>query len=395
MRHLFPHLLVAAVLFGTACTDHPSDPVVPPPPESNPVSPALARQERLARSIALTLNQPQVREAFLSAMDASPHAEKKVHFQWLLAANAGWLRTVMAREARVTPQALDQDAAAAQALEVYFPVPEHRARWRGEGDLLVATAITDADTPVAFDRQGRRTTLDPARPPTVPVLALVPAEQRFSGPHPTVELEGDGYSTNAAGPSTGLYMTSAAFTQTFESWLKGSPEFETHVLAPGGAGAALVTKQCAGEHAGGPYSYDQNGKTWSGTVMLYSQTQLDQFKISYPNQGLRIVVVEDDDTACVIKTNGSRLTDLLKRVDELYSQWTGGVDGQSPVGKYFSKATSVFNVVAGIGNFLTTNDDIVGTAIEDVVAGVTWPGSNWIVKGENSVTNGGLRLEMR
>ncbi|MEK6687914.1 MAG: hypothetical protein AABZ01_05570, partial [Gemmatimonadota bacterium] len=198
-----------------------------------------------------------------------------------------------------------------------------------------------------------------------------------------------------SGPSAGLYMTYAAFTQTFESWLKGAPEFETHVLAPGGASSALVTKQCAGEHAGGPYVYDQNDKTWNGTVLLYSQTQLDQFKVLYPNQGLRIVVVEDDDTACVIKTNGTRLTDMLKRVDELYRQWTGGVDNQTPWGKYFSKATSVFNVVTGIGNFLTTNDDIVGTAIEDVVAGISWPGSNWIVKGENNVTNGGIRLEMR
>ena len=177
--------------------------------------------------------------------------------------------------------------------------------------------------------------------------------------------------------------------------MKGSPEFETHILAPGAAGSALVTKQCAGEHAGGPYVYDQNDMTWSGTVLLYSQTQLDQFKVLYPSQGLRIVVIEDDDTACVIKTNGTRLTDMLKRVDELYRQWTGGVDNQTPWGKYFSRATSVYNVVTSIGNFLTTNDDIVGTAIEDVVAGISWPGTNWIVKGENNVTNGGIRLEMR
>ena len=399
MRHLTRRLLTMAALLGAACTEQsPSDPIAPTPPEEPiPISPAQARQERLARSIALTLNQPQVRQAFLSAMDASPHPERKVHFQWLLAANAGWLRGIMARESRVTEGTLDRDAAEALALEVYFPVPEHRARWRGEGDLLVATAIRDSDAPVAFDRQGRRLVLDPSRPPSTPVLALVPAEQRFSGPFPTIEIEGDGVGGNATGPgpSAGLYMTYAAFTQTFESWLKGAPEFETHILAPGGASSALVTKQCAGEHAGGPYVYDQNDKTWNGTVLLYSQTQLDQFKVLYPNQGLRIVVVEDDDTACVIKTNGTRLTDMLKRVDELYRQWTGGVDNQTPWGKYFSKATSVFNVVTGIGNFLTTNDDIVGTAIEDVVAGISWPGTNWIVKGENNITNGGIRLEMR
>jgi hypothetical protein len=32
--------------------------------------------------------------------------------------------------------------------------------------------------------------------------------------------------------------------------------------------------------------------------------------------------------------------------------------------------------------------------VEDVVVGQFYPGANWIVKGENNVTNGYIKLEM-
>jgi hypothetical protein len=63
--------------------------------------------------------------------------------------------------------------------------------------------------------------------------------------------------------------------------------------------------------------------------------------------------------------------------------------------KYFKKAKALQSIFNAIASLITTNDEIVGTAIEDAVAGQTWPGANWIVKGENNVTNGGIRLEMR
>jgi hypothetical protein len=37
----------------------------------------------------------------------------------------------------------------------------------------------------------------------------------------------------------------------------------------------------------------------------------------------------------------------------------------------------------------------VGNAVQDAVAGEYKTGYNWIVKGENNVTNGALKLEMR
>jgi hypothetical protein len=46
-------------------------------------------------------------------------------------------------------------------------------------------------------------------------------------------------------------------------------------------------------------------------------------------------------------------------------------------------------------SFITTQDDLIGSAIEAVVVGQSYPGANWIVKGENNATNGWLKLEMR
>jgi ADP-ribosylglycohydrolase len=37
----------------------------------------------------------------------------------------------------------------------------------------------------------------------------------------------------------------------------------------------------------------------------------------------------------------------------------------------------------------------VGNAVEDAVAGEFRAGYNWMVKGENSITNGALKLEVR
>jgi hypothetical protein len=38
---------------------------------------------------------------------------------------------------------------------------------------------------------------------------------------------------------------------------------------------------------------------------------------------------------------------------------------------------------------------MIGNAVEDVVAGEFRSGANWIVKGENLVTHGALKLIMR
>ncbi len=393
-------ILAGSAMAAMACDAPPvpTDPARPAAASAAEPEAALSRmdrQERLARRLAISLAQPARRQALLARVGQATGVERKVHFQALLDAERGTWRRALAQAGSGGDAALAIELVELGALEVYLPVPAHRSRWAGGADLLVATAVEDGAPPVAFDVTGRRFMLDPAHPPDRPVIALVPAEQPFAANgniHCLDDCNGGGSSSLVSPP--GLYMSYAAFTSTYEGWLKGNPEFETHVLGQDGGSASLAPYQCAGEHAGGAYRYDQNAKTWSGSVMLFSQAQLDAYRVAHPNQALRILVLEDDDTACQIRTETNVLSTLFKTVDAAYKLWTGGKDGLSLV-KVFEKATVLQQAITAAASLIKTNDEIVGTAISDQVVGQTWPGANWIVKGSGNITTGGLRLEMR
>jgi hypothetical protein len=289
---------------------------------------------------------------------------------------------------------------------MYLPVPAHRRAWTGGADVLVATAIADHEVPVAFDVHGNRRLLDPEHPPATPVIAVVPVETDFSPrPSPLIAcLEycggGGGGGASPPPPPAGLYMTKAHFVDDFEGWLKGSPEFEVHILGQKGQSDSLTDYQCAGEKQPAPYYFDQNDLDWSGSVLLFSKSQLDAYNAAHPGKNVRVFVVEDDDTACDIKANRDLIGGLLKAVDDANKSLTAGNDSSkflspSTVIKAYKRGTALQKLWAAIAAFFNTNDELVGNAVEDVVVGTTYPGYNWIVKGDNNVTNGWIQLEMK
>jgi len=52
-------------------------------------------------------------------------------------------------------------------------------------------------------------------------------------------------------------------------------------------------------------------------------------------------------------------------------------------------------LLSALASIINTNDELVGDAVQDSVAGEYHAGFNWIVKGENNGTNGWVRLEMQ
>ena len=66
--------------------------------------------------------------------------------------------------------------------------------------------------------------------------------------------------------------------------MKGSPEYEIHIMGQSGASDSLTSYQCAGEHAGGAYAFDQNTLDWTGNVLLFSQAQLNSYKTAHPDR---------------------------------------------------------------------------------------------------------------
>ncbi len=405
-----PQAVALALLAGAlACSDRSPAPATGPAPGA-PAAPPLASPntaaappEALARALALALGDPAFRAHVKAQLDRSPYREHKLPFQRFLSADGGLALTALARGASRGVSDLAGEADRTMPLEMYLPVPAHARAWKGGSDLLVATAIADHDVPIAFDVHGNRRLLDPARPPATPVIALVPVETDFSAPPPPPPQAGEiicllcggGGGGSPPPPTPGLYMTKAHFVDDFEGWLKGSPEFEVHILGQKGQTDSLTDYQCAGEKQPGPYYFDQNDLDWSGNVMLFSKAQLDAYNAAHPGQNVRVFVVEDDDTACEIKANRDNLGNLFKAVDGAYKTVTAGNDSSSTAGKFYKRANAFQKLWAAIAAFFNTNDELVGNAVEDTVVGISYPGYNWIVKGENNVTNGWITLGMK
>lgn len=366
------------------------------------VSAETRQLEGAARRLAIALADPAFRARFRDRLARSPHREGKLHLQRTLAADGAVERQAIARLTGELPQVTDSVYRSAPALEVYLPVPEHRAAWRGDTRLLVATAAADGEIPVAFDLQGGRHLLDPTRPPRTPVLAVVPVETDFDAiaagqspgintvcPDPTT-CGGNG---GGGSPTPGLYMTKAYFEDDFEGWLKGSPEFEIHILGQKGTTDSLTRLQCSGEHSLGLYQWD-GGTSWSGNVLLFSQSQIDSYKAAHPGESFRILALEDDDTACVIKTDPNRWATFIGSLGPLYQDVTGAVDSGS-VNRIVKAARSLRDFLAALGSLIRTNDDLIGNAMEDKVVNEYHTGFNWILKADDDDTNGWINLIMR
>jgi hypothetical protein len=387
---------LALVVGAFACSDRPPG-TAPDAASGKPaILSAAARPELLARSLALALGDPAFRAHVKAELDRSPFREHKLSFQRFLAAERGSGSGALAAMARGTGLAaadLARTAERAIPLEMYLPVPEHRRAWTGDANVLVATAIADHDPPVAFDVQGNRHVLDPERPPATPVIAVVPVETDFTTAPAKIGL----FPWPPLPPPVvpGLYMSKAHFVDDFEGWLKGGPEFEVHILGQKGQTDSLTDYQCAGEKQPLPYYFDQNALDWSGSVMLLSKVQLDAYNAAHPGQNFRVFVVEDDDTACEIKANRDIMGNLFKAVDGAYKAVTAGNDSSNAIAKLFKRANAFQKLWAAVASFFNTNDELVGTAVEDAVVGISYPGYNWIVKGENNTTNGWLTLGVK
>jgi hypothetical protein len=404
MCHYTSRAAALALLVGAlACSDRPPGTAPDAPPGEPGMLSAAARPELLARSLALALGDPAFRAHVKGELDRSPFREHKLSFQRFLTAGAGGgggggALAAMARHSGAATADLARAADRAIPLEMYLPVPEHRRSWTGDANVLVATAVADHDPPVAFDLQGNRQVLDAERPPSTPVIAVVPLETDFST---TPEADACWACLILPPPPPpppvvpGLYLTKAHFVDDFEGWLKGSPEFEVHILGQKAQTDSLTDYQCAGERQPAPYYFDQNALDWSGSVMLFSKVQLDAYNAAHPGQNIRVFVVEDDDTACEIKANRDIVGNLFKAVDGAYKALTAGNDSSNTLAKLFKRANAIQKLWAAIASFINTNDELVGTAVEDAVVGISYPGYNWIVKGENNATNGWLSLAMK
>lgn len=421
MRYSTLWLVPALLCAVSACSDDrgptaatgPGDDVIVSEPA--PADGEQGRLERLAKRTALALRDPSFRGLVRSELGASPFREHKLQFQRFLRRPDGAPMRALSAASGELQESIGADAAAARPLEFYFPVHGQREAWGGNENILVATAINDHDTPVAYDTQGRRHLLSPDHPPAVPVLAVVPQESDLD--HPGSELQrttctvetcapnginGDGGTTNpitGGGGGTpvfhGLYTSYIQFSGTFEGWLKGDPEFELHILGPNAPGdnKTYHTLWCIGEH--GDTYWDLNGTTWTGNMMLYSQHQLDEFHAAYPGQNFSILALEDDDTSCQVKVDNDNMGAFVSAVNNFTSQYKGAKDNIGLNGGTISAVKALWSLVAEAINWIKSNDDLIGVAVANSITGYTHPTANWSFIGYDQARQGWIRLDLK
>lgn len=416
--------LLAAV---AACADHdPSAPGAPfeaPGPEASPPAepggPEQARLQRQARRLARALNRPEFREYLRGQLLASPEAEHKLNFQRFLDRDGRRALRALSDADGEPESEITADALEGMAAEVYFPVPGQLEQWAGGPDVLVATAIRDHEAPVAFDTKGRRQVLSPEAPPNRPVLALVPLETDFDRPAGPSRVicdintcpdggsgggggSGSGTGTpSASPPMRSLHLTKAWFASDFEGWLKGKPEYELHVLGPNTTSDStnMITYQCVGEHAPPGYYWDMNSTSWIGDALVFTAAQMDAFNLKFPGKSYVLMVIEDDDTPCVIKTNEDRFGSAFKALKDAYNSYIGLKDVQvitiDGLARIITAARNGAGLINAIANIIKSNDDMIGVAVRDSVAGRSSTLGNWAVLNGPTVLNGWLNLEMR
>ena len=223
--------------------------------------------DQITREIALGLDDPAVRQMLFEALHASPYPEHKLHLGTFLRQRGAILGAAMAtaRGQAVTVADVLATLDGIIDLEFYMPVEDHFADWRGDGNVIVASALADDGTiPVAFDLSGRKVSLPSAEePPETPTLGLVPVETDFSS---VANVPATAPFASAASNSGALYMTQSYVPDDHEGWLHGSPEFEVHVFVKNGAGT-FIDQQCASDAQSTPFYFDQNNTTWSGPAV--------------------------------------------------------------------------------------------------------------------------------
>ena len=164
-----------------------------------------------------------------------------------------------------------------------------------------------------------------------------------------------------------------------EPWTRGEPEIEVHIQGPKDPSAPTtgVDLSCSGEHAYEfPKVFNQDTGFWEGRVMLFSRDETNAF-ISQFNQGFHVLFWEDDNAACVLKLDSNVLVGVLTSS----SAGVGSVaikvlPGASPwvvaaafLGAFFTSA----------GDWLLTNDDFVGVAVDQRTAGYNYPGNTHVI----------------
>jgi hypothetical protein len=414
--------VLAAALFG--CGDTASRAVGPavsadvladPAPSS---SSSFSSEERaaltkVARLVAVAMDNEPARQHLKRDMRAAPFREHKLQLgSYLRSADGRALLARMVALSGGSEQELFATIAAIRPLEFYMPVSNHRESWTGNADVLVVSQLDEGEPIVAFDERGKSVVLDSEAPPDRPTLSIVPVETRFDRPmsmtasrnvrdkngaaigtlepmslkpvaliacDETCSGGGSGGSGSGSTIQPGLYLEFSRIIDMKEPWFRGEPELEVHIQGPRDADSPTsgVDLSCSGEHAYQlPKVFNQDGGFWEGRVMLFSKDETVAFTNKF-QQGFHVLFWEDDNDPCVLKLETNSLVGLIQSTFTAAS--TVALKVLPQASWKVVAAAFVASFFANAGEWLLTNDDFLGAAVDQWSAGYSYPGNTHVI----------------
>lgn len=442
---LLPSVIVSLIVTGaiSGCSDSPtalnSSRSLRSEADNSPaiVTPERAMLTELTRTLAIALADPKLRQSLKEDMREAPYREHKLELRKYLRGDRGTrTRDAVARKAGRAGLALLSVVDSIRPLELYMPVRAQRESWDGGESPIVLSQLAEDDEIVAFNANGKRVTLSRTIPPSQPVISLIPVETHFdqtidltkatntndrggrtigtlencapkgakcgsgsisNGLHKLVACDvdcgGGGTAPDQSFVGAGLYLQFSRLLDAKEPWFRGDPEIEVHIHGPTDQanpqyGADL---SCSGAEALDYRKvFDQNGNFWTGSVMLFSEQEATQYTNKF-TEGFNILFWEDDDTSCTIKTDGNSLLDALHST----ATATGAALAVKLVpAAWWVKAGAFVATLFSSADWLMTNDDFLGVAVDMTELGESFPDASHDIMLAGS-SNGRARIIWR
>ena len=434
MKHTHGEEALVLVLLAclTACTDPvttTTGPSISPDvttAASNSSSPERAALTRIARLVAVSMDNEPARQQLKRDLKAAPFREHKLQLGTYLHSRDG--RTLLDRMVAAgggTERDVLATLSAVRPLEFYMPVAKHRESWTGSADVLVVSQLDESEPIVAFNESGREVALDLKVAPEQPTLSIVPVETRFDQPMAAAgsrnvrdnggnaigtlermvpsrssliecgETCGGGGGGSTAPPvPPGLYLEFSRILDMKEPWTRGDPEIEVHIQGPRDAASPTsgIDLSCSGEHAAQYQKvFNQDNGFWEGRVLLFSRDETNAF-IGKFSQGFHVLFWEDDNDPCILKLDSNTLVGVLTSTATATSTVaikvlpgaTPGIIAAVFLGSFFASA----------GDWLLTNDDFVGAAVDQAAAGYYYPGNTHVIM-DGTTLNGRATIVYR
>jgi len=110
--------------------------------------------------------------------------------------------------------------------------------------------------------------------------------------------------------------------------------------------------------------------------MLFSEEESVAF-INKFNQGFHVFFWEDDNEPCVLKLDSNSLVEIVHSVFDAFKTVAIKIIPGAP----WKLVAGLFvaDFFSNVGNWMLTNDDFLGVAVEQSSAGYSYPGNTHVI----------------